>query len=146
MGEAGGRARRGWRRSLQVRHVDAGSCNGCESEIAAITNPVYDAQRYGLDIVASPRHADVLTVSGPVTRQMAEALRRTHAALGDPQLVVAVGDCACGRCPFRGTYAAGEGVAGVLPVDAEVPGCPPTPEEIVRHLRALMTTPWPRPR
>jgi len=80
------------RRSLQVRHVDAGSCNGCEAELAAITNPIYDAQRFGLDVVASPRHADVLTVSGPVTRQMAEALRATHAAVGEPRWVVAVGD------------------------------------------------------
>jgi len=131
-------ARLDLRRSLQVRHVDAGSCNGCEQELAAITNPVYDAQRYGLEIVASPRHADALTVSGPVTRQLTEALRRTHAALGEPKLVVAVGDCASGRCPFRGTYAAGEGVDAVLPVDARIPGCPPTPAEIVRHLRALM--------
>jgi Ni,Fe-hydrogenase III small subunit len=131
------------RRSLQVRHVDAGSCNGCESELAAITGPVYDAQRYGLDIVASPRHADVLTVSGPVTRQMAEALGRTHAAVGQPRLVVSVGDCAAGRCPFRGSYAAGEGVAAVLPVDAHIPGCPPAPAEIVQHLRALMRGPGP---
>ena len=126
------------RRSLQVRHVDAGSCNGCESELAAIMGPLYDAQRYGLDIVASPRHADVLTVSGPVTRQMAPALRRAYEAVGEPKLVVAIGDCAAGKCPFHGTYAAGEGVAAVLPVDAVVPGCPPSPEDIIRHLRALM--------
>lgn len=126
------------RHSLQIRHVDAGSCNGCESELAATTGPVYDAQRHGLDIVASPRHADVLTVSGPVTRQMAGALRRTHEAMGEPRLVVALGDCAAGRCPFRGSYAAGTGVAGVLPVDAVIPGCPPSPDEIVRHLRRLM--------
>lgn len=140
-----GRPRNILRRSLQLRHVDAGSCNGCESELAAITNPIYDAQRYGLDIVASPRHADVLTVSGPVTRQMDIALRRTYAALGDPKLVVAVGDCAAGRCPFRGTYAAGTGVAAVLPVDVHIPGCPPTPESILRHLRALMAADAARP-
>ncbi len=127
-----------FRRSLQVRHVDAGSCNGCESELAAITNPLYDAQRHGLDIVASPRHADLLTVSGPVTQQMAEALQRTYAAVGEPKLVVALGDCAAGRCPFRGSYAAGEGVAALLPVDAEIPGCPPTPADIVASLKALM--------
>lgn len=126
------------RRSLQFRHVDAGSCGGCESEIAALTGPAYDAQRWGIDVVASPRHADVLTVSGPVTRQMATALRRTHAAMGEPRLVVAVGDCALGRCPFAGTYAADAGVEDALPVAARIPGCPPPPEEILRHLRALM--------
>lgn len=135
---SGGKARNNLRRSMQVRHVDAGSCNGCESELAAITNPVYDAQRYGLDIVASPRHADVLTVSGPVTRQMTGALKQAHGAMGEPRLVVAVGDCAAGRCPARGSYAAAEGVAAVLPVDVHIPGCPPAPEEIIRHLRALM--------
>lgn len=126
------------RRSLQFRHVDAGSCGGCESEIAALTGPAYDAQRFGIDVVASPRHADVLTVSGPVTRQMADALRRTHEAVGEPRLVVTVGDCAAGVCPFAGSYAAGRGVQGVLPVDAHIPGCPPSPAEILRHLRALM--------
>lgn len=131
-------------RSMQIRHVDAGSCNGCESEIAAILNPVYDAQRYGLDIVASPRHADVLSVSGPVTRQMAAALQRTHAAVGEPRLVVAVGDCAVGKCPFRGSYAAGTGVAAVVPVDSHIPGCPPSPGEILRHLRALMAGTGPK--
>jgi Ni,Fe-hydrogenase III small subunit len=140
------RLRRPLRRSLQLRHVDAGSCNGCEAEIGAITNPVYDAQRWGLDVVASPRHADVLTVSGPVTRQMATALRRTHAAMPQPALVVAIGDCALGRCPFRGAYATGDGVGSVLPVDAEVPGCPPAPGAIVARLRALMAAPQVRPR
>ncbi len=126
------------RRSLQIRHVDAGSCNGCESELAALTNPVYDVQRYGMDLVASPRHADVLTVSGPVTRQMAPALQRTYGSMGEPRLVVAVGDCAAGNCPFRGSYAAGAGVEAVLPVADHIPGCPPAPEDIIRHLRALM--------
>lgn len=130
--------RRLFRRSLQFRHVDAGSCNGCESEIAALTGPAYDAQHHGIDVVASPRHADVLTVSGPVTRQMAEALRRTHEAVGNPKLVVSIGDCAAGKCPFHKTYAAGEGVDAVIPVDAHVPGCPPSPADILRHLRALM--------
>jgi Ni,Fe-hydrogenase III small subunit len=136
-----GRPRNLLRRSLQVRHVDAGSCNGCEAELAAITNPLYDAQRHGIDIVASPRHADALTVSGPVTRQMVGALRATHAAVGAPRWVVAVGDCAAGRCPFHGSYAAGEGVAPLLPVDAHIPGCPPSPADIIRHLRALMAHP-----
>lgn len=126
------------RRSLQVRHVDAGSCNGCESEIAALLNPVYDAQHYGVDIVASPRHADVLTVSGPVTRQMEEALQKTAAAVGEPRIVISVGDCAAGRCPFAGSYAAGGGVDRVLPSDVHIPGCPPAPGAILEALRALM--------
>ncbi len=130
--------RRLLRHSMQIRHVDAGSCNGCEAEIAALLNPVYDAQRHGLDVVASPRHADVLTVSGPVSRQMAGALRRTYDAVGSPRVVVAVGDCAAGMCPFAGSYAAGTGVSGVVPVDRRIPGCPPSPAEILRHLRALM--------
>lgn len=138
MAAAGGSRRHLLRRSLQFRHVDAGSCGGCESEIAALSGPAYDAQRFGIDPVASPRHADVLTVAGPVTRQMADALRRTHQAMGEPRLVVAVGDCAAGRCPFAGTYASGQGVASVLPVAAHIPGCPPSPAEILRHLRALM--------
>lgn len=123
--------------SVQLRHVDAGSCNGCEIEIAAAFGPVYDAERYGARLVASPRHADALLVTGVVTRNMAEPLRRTHEAAPRPCVVVAVGDCARG-C---GAFAAGYGVAGsvgdIVDVDLEVPGCPPEPEQIVAALRRL---------
>nr|WP_238361936.1 NADH-quinone oxidoreductase subunit NuoB [Actinopolymorpha pittospori] len=120
-----------------MRHVDAGSCNGCEIEIGQAFSPVYDAERYGARLVASPRHADALLVTGPVTRNMAEPLRRTYAAAPSPKLVVAVGDCAH-NC---GVFASAHGVAGavsdVVPVDVEVPGCPPPPEAIVAALRGL---------
>jgi Ni,Fe-hydrogenase III small subunit len=123
--------------SVQVRHVDAGSCNGCEVEIASAFGPVYDAERYGARPVASPRHADALMVTGPVTRNMAEPLRRTYEAAPEPRLVVAVGDCAR-NC---GVFAGGHGVAGavrdVVPVDVEIAGCPPRPEAIVAGLREL---------
>jgi Ni,Fe-hydrogenase III small subunit len=123
--------------SVQVRHVDAGSCNGCEIEIGQAFSPVYDAERYGIRLVASPRHADALVVTGPVTRNMADALRKTYEAAPRPCLVVALGDCArdCGM------FAGGHGVAGpvsdFVPVDMEVPGCPPHPEAIVAALRGL---------
>jgi Ni,Fe-hydrogenase III small subunit len=123
--------------SVQVRHVDAGSCNGCEIEIGQAFSPVYDAERYGARLVASPRHADVLTVTGPVTVNMVGPLRKTFEAMAEPRLVVAVGDCArdCG------VFAGGHGVAGsvsdVVPVDVQVPGCPPEPAAIVAALRGL---------
>ncbi|WP_281904403.1 NADH-quinone oxidoreductase subunit B family protein [Phytohabitans aurantiacus] len=123
--------------SVQVRHVDAGSCNGCEIEIGQAFGPVYDAERYGVRLVASPRHADVLTVTGPVTVNMAGPLRKTYEAMPRPRLVVAVGDCArdCGM------FAGGHGVLGpvgdVVPVDVQVPGCPPAPAAIVAALRGV---------
>lgn len=123
--------------SVQVRHVDAGSCNGCEIEIGQAFSPVYDAERHGVRLVASPRHADVLTVTGPVTVNMADALRKTYEAMPEPRLVVAVGDCArdCGL------FAGGPGVLGpvsdVVPVDLHIPGCPPEPAQIVAALRRL---------
>lgn len=123
--------------SAQVRCVDAGSCNGCEIEIAAAFNPVYDAERYGARLVASPRHADVALVTGPVTRNMAEPLRRTVAAMGEPRLVVAVGDCAIDCGEFAGGYGIEGAVADVVPVDLAVPGCPPEPGEIVAVLRRV---------
>jgi len=123
--------------SVQVRCVDAGSCNGCEIEIAAAFNPVYDAERYGARLVASPRHADVALVTGPVTRNMAEPLRRTVAAMGEPKLVVAVGDCAINCGEFAGGYGVEGAVADVVPVDLAVPGCPPEPDEIVAALRRV---------
>ncbi|WP_037622810.1 NADH-quinone oxidoreductase subunit B family protein [Streptomyces aureus] len=123
--------------SVQVRCVDAGSCNGCEIEIAGAFNPVYDAERYGARLVASPRHADVALVTGPVTRNMAEPLRRTVAAMGEPRLVVAVGDCALSCGEFAGGYGVEGSVGDVVPVNLEVPGCPPRPEEIVAALRRV---------
>jgi Ni,Fe-hydrogenase III small subunit len=123
--------------SVQVRHVDAGSCNGCEVEIGSAFGPVYDAERYGARLVASPRHADALLVTGPVTRNMAEPLRRTYEAVPEPRLVIAVGDCARNCGVFAGAYGVAGAVGDVVPVDLEVPGCPPRPEAIVAALRAL---------
>lgn len=123
--------------SVQIRHVDAGSCNGCEVEIGAAFGPVYDAERYGARLVASPRHADALIVTGPVTINMAEPLRRTHQAVPPPALVVAVGDCARNCGVFTDAYGVVGAVGGVVPVDLEIPGCPPRPEAIVQGLRRL---------
>ena len=123
--------------SVQIRHVDAGSCNGCEVEIGAAFGPVYDAERYGARLVASPRHADALLVTGVVTRNMAEPLRRTHQAVPEPKLVVAVGDCACNRGVFGQAYGVVGAAAEVVPVDLEITGCPPRPEQIVAGLRKL---------
>jgi Ni,Fe-hydrogenase III small subunit len=123
--------------SVQVRHVDAGSCNGCEIEIGQAFSPVYDAERYGVRLVASPRHADVLTVTGPVTVNMAEPLRKTYEAMPEPRLVVAVGDCARNCGVFAGAYGVHGAVGDVVPVDAHVPGCPPEPSAIVATLRGL---------
>jgi Ni,Fe-hydrogenase III small subunit len=123
--------RRVFGRSLAIRHVDAGSCNACELEIAALTGPHYDLERFGLHIVASPRHADCLLVTGPVTRNMAEALLRTWEATPHPKLVIAVGDCARDGGIFRGSYAIVGGVGDVVPVDAVIPGCPPSPPAIL---------------
>ncbi|MPZ81773.1 MAG: oxidoreductase [Actinophytocola sp.] len=123
--------------SVQVRHVDAGSCNGCEVEIGSAFGPVYDADRYGARLVASPRHADALLVTGPVTRNMAEPLRRTYAAVPTPKVVVAVGDCARNCGVFAGAYGVAGAVRDVVPVDMEIEGCPPRPEQIVAALRGL---------
>lgn len=123
--------------SVQIRHVDAGSCNGCEVEIGAAFGPVYDAERYGARLVASPRHADALLVTGPVTRNMAGPLRRTFEAVPAPKLVVAVGDCARNCGVFAGAYGVAGAVSDIVPVDAEVAGCPPGPEAIVAAVRKL---------
>jgi Ni,Fe-hydrogenase III small subunit len=125
------------RGSVQLRHVDAGSCNGCEIEIGSAFGPVYDAERYGARLVASPRHADALLVTGPVTRNMAVALRRTFEAVSEPRIVVAVGDCAANAGEFAGGYGVQSSVAGVVPVDVQVLGCPPEPDAIVAALRGL---------
>jgi Ni,Fe-hydrogenase III small subunit len=121
-------------RSLNVRHLDAGSCNGCDWEINATTNAVHDVQRFGIDFVASPRHADVLLVTGTVTRNLEIAARRTYDAMSTPRLVVAVGACAASGSPYPTGYASGEGAASILPVDVFIPGCPPRPEAIIEGL------------
>jgi len=133
-----GRARRRLGRSLSIREVDAGSCNGCELEIHALSNPVHDVERFGLKFVASPRHADVLLVTGPVTCNMRQALLRTHAAMPEPKWVVALGDCACDCGVFAGSPALAGPVAAVIPVDLHIGGCPPPPLEILRGLLALV--------
>jgi Ni,Fe-hydrogenase III small subunit len=122
------------RRSLHIRHLDAGSCNGCDWEIATLLNPYYDLQRLGIDFVASPRHADLLLVTGVMTRNLEEAALRTYEAMPEPRLVVAVGACAISGGVFAGTYAARDGVGDVLPVDVLVPGCPPRPEALIQGL------------
>jgi Ni,Fe-hydrogenase III small subunit len=123
--------------SVQVRHVDAGSCNGCEIEVGAAFGPVYDAERYGARLVASPRHADVVLVTGVVTHNMAEPLRRTVEATPEPRRVVALGDCALTCGVFRGGPGVRSAVGDVVPVDLGVPGCPPEPADIVAALRSV---------
>jgi Ni,Fe-hydrogenase III small subunit len=131
-------ARRRLGRSLSIREVDAGSCNGCELEIHALNNAYYDVERFGLRFVASPRHADVLMVTGPVTRNMREALERTYDAVPNPKWVVAIGDCGRDGGCFAGSYAVVGGVSEVIPVDLHVPGCPPTPTAMLKGLLALL--------
>ncbi len=125
-------------RSLSIRHVDAGSCNGCELEIHALNNAFYDVERFGLRFVASPRHADVLLVTGPVTTNMRVALERTYRATPDPKWVVAVGDCGFDGGCFAGSYACVGGVGAVIPVDLHVKGCPPRPIDLLKGLLALV--------
>ena len=132
------RARRRLGRSLAIREVDAGSCNGCELEIHAINNPVYDVERFGLKFVASPRHADVLLVTGPVTWNMREALLRTYDAMPAPKWVVGVGDCAADCGVFAGSPAVVGPLGGILAVDLHIRGCPPAPLDIVKGLLALI--------
>ena len=131
-------ARRRLGRSLAIREVDAGSCNGCELEIHALNNAFYDLERFGLRFVASPRHADVLLVTGPVTKNMREALERTYNATPDPKWVVALGACAIDGGVFAGSYAVVGGVDAVIPVDLHIKGCPPSPIEILKGLIALL--------
>jgi Ni,Fe-hydrogenase III small subunit len=131
-------ARRRLGRSLSIREVDAGSCNGCELEIHALGNAFHDLERFGLRFVASPRHADVLLVTGPVTRNMREALERTYNATPDPKWVVAVGDCALDGGLFAGSYAVVGGVGAVVPVDLHIRGCPPRPIDLLKGLLALL--------
>ena len=133
-------ARRRLGRSLSIREIDAGSCNGCELEIHALNNAFYDLERFGLRFVASPRHADVLLVTGPVTRNMREALERTYNATPDPKWVVAVGDCALDGGLFAGSYAVVGGVSAVVPVDLHIRGCPPRPVQLLKGLLTLLET------
>ncbi|RXG94060.1 NADH-quinone oxidoreductase subunit B family protein [Bradyrhizobium zhanjiangense] len=125
-------------RSLAIREVDAGSCNGCELEIHALSNAFYDIERFGLRFVASPRHADVLLVTGPVTKNMRQALERTYNATPDPKWVVAVGGCAIDGGIFRGSYACVGGVSETIPVDLHIKGCPPSPTDLLKGLLALL--------
>src|SRR5438477_13174846 len=126
-----GAARKRLGRSLSIRAIDAGSCNGCELEMHALNNAFYDIERFGFRFVASPRHADVLLVTGPVTKNMREALERTYRATPDPKWVVAVGDCAFDGGIFAGSYAVVGGVSNVVPVDLHIPGCPPSPNQLL---------------
>ncbi len=137
---------RGLRRSLHVRHLDSGSCNGCDWEIAALLNPVYDLQRLGIDFVASPRHADLLLVTGVMTRNLLDAALLTYQAMPEPRLVVATGACAIGGGVFAHTYAAAGSVEPTLPVDVFVPGCPPRPEAIIHGLLVAVERMESRPR
>jgi Ni,Fe-hydrogenase III small subunit len=125
-------------RSLAIRHLDAGSCGGCEIELRALNRAVYDLERFGIRFVDSPRHADVLLATGPLTRNLVEALEQAYAAMPEPKFVVAVGDCAVDGGVFKGSYAILGGVGTTLPVDLLISGCPPTPERILAGLRALL--------
>ena len=127
--------------ALAIRHVDAGSCNGCELEITALNNPYYNLQGLGINFVASPRHADMLLVTGPVSRHMETALKRTYAAVPDPKLVVAIGDCGCSGGIFGESYACLGRVSNVIPVDVAVPGCPPTPFAIMQGILTALQRP-----
>jgi Ni,Fe-hydrogenase III small subunit len=125
-------------RSLSIREVDAGSCNACELELHALTNAYYDVERFGIRFVASPRHADVLLVTGPVTKNMRQALERTYQAMPDPKWVIAAGECACTGGCFKDSYACVGAVSQVLPVDLSIPGCPPRPIELLKGLLAVL--------
>lgn len=125
-------------RSLAIRHVDAGSCNGCELEIHALNNPFYNLSQYGVEFVASPRHADLLLVTGPVTKNMKEALVRTYEAMPNPKWVVALGSCACSNPYFGDSYAIAGKVEDVIPVSIRVPGCPPSPDAILQAILNLV--------
>ena len=132
------RARKLYGRSITIREVDAGSCNGCELEVHALNNPIYDVERFGIKFAASPRHADVLLVTGPVTHNMRAALERTYAATPDPKWVIAVGDCAAGCGVFAESYATVGSVDSVVPVDLVIKGCPPKPVDLLKGLLTLM--------
>jgi NADH-quinone oxidoreductase B subunit len=132
------RIRHTFGRSLAIREVDAGSCNGCEVEVNALTNAIHDIERFGLHVVASPRHADMLLVTGPVTRNMAHALIQTYKATPAPKMVVAMGSCAISGGIFRDSYAVLNGVDQVVPVDVHIPGCPPRPQAIIHGIMVAL--------
>jgi Ni,Fe-hydrogenase III small subunit len=132
--------------ALSIRHVDAGSCNGCELELHALSNPYYNLEGLGIRFVASPRHADMLLVTGPVSRNMAPALKRTYDATPEPKLVVAVGDCGCDGGIFGESYATCGGVASIIPVDVAIPGCPPPPLEVLRGILTAVRRARPGPK
>lgn len=138
MSEEGVKSGARFRRSLVIREIDTGSCNGCEMEMNALMNPVYDAERFGIHIAASPRHADALVVTGPVTVNMEKALKDGYRATPDPKLVIALGDCACTGGMFKDSYAVTGPVDRHLPVDLKISGCPPRPAEIIRAISSLL--------
>lgn len=126
------------RKSLQIRHCDCGSCNGCDWEMTALGNSLYDHQHYGIDFVASPRHADLLMCTGPGSTQLVTAAHKTYEAMAKPKWVMAVGDCAINGGVFKGAYASAEGIDKILPVDIKVPGCPPSPEDMLKAILEFM--------
>ncbi len=131
--------RQRFRRSLTIREVDAGSCNGCELEIHALNNPIYNCERFGIHFTASPRFADMLLVTGPATQNMEIALKRTYDATPPPKLVVAVGDCGCNGGIFGESYASLGGIGKIIPVDAYIPGCPPRPADLLRGILRVIS-------
>ena len=127
-----------FRKSLQIRHLDCGSCNGCDWELTALINSIYDLQHFGIDFVASPRHADLLMCTGTGSTQLLNAAHETYEAMAKPKWVMAVGDCAIDGGVFKGAYATDGGISGTLPVDIKVPGCPPTPDDVIKALLKFM--------
>ena len=127
-----------FKQSLQIRHLDCGSCNACDWEMTALSNSLYDHQHFGIDFVATPRHADLLMCTGTGTTQLLKAAHETYEAMAKPKWVMAVGDCAIGGGVFKGAYASEDGIGGILPVDFEVPGCPPSPDDLIKALRQVM--------
>ncbi|OGC25123.1 hydrogenase [candidate division WOR-1 bacterium RIFOXYB2_FULL_42_35] len=128
------------KRSFNIREVDTGSCGACEAEIIAANNPIYDISQYGISFVASPRHADALLVTGPVSKNMVMALKKTYAAMPGPKLVISCGDCALDGGIFKGSYYVAGGVGNILPVDFHIPGCPPSPKDIIRIIYSFLKT------